>query len=239
MQTFDEWVISRLRYHGAYGGVMDAVPGRAMVAALKDFQQSKGIKASGLADIATVAALRLQARGTVGAAPTIPADPVWIREARRFMGLREIAGPKSNATILGWAKRFGGWVAGFYKNDDTPWCGLFVGHVISATLPDEFLPANPLSALAWGKFGSSVDVPSPGTILVFSRKGGGHVGFYVGEDNLGRYHVLGGNQSNSVSITPIDKERCVAMRWPKTGGLRPLNGRVSVSATGATSKNEA
>lgn len=50
-------------------------------------------------------------------------------------------------------------------------------------------------------------------MLVFDRAGGGHVGFYVGED-LTSYHVLGGNQGDRVSIMRLEKSRCVARRWP-------------------------
>ena len=50
-------------------------------------------------------------------------------------------------------------------------------------------------------------------MLVFDRAGGGHVGFYVGED-LTSYDVLGGNQGDRVSIMRLEKSRCVARRWP-------------------------
>jgi hypothetical protein len=42
-------------------------------------------------------------------------------------------------------------------------------------------------------------------VLTFKRKGGGHVGIYVGEDSK-CYHVLGGNQSNMT--IRIEKSRC-------------------------------
>ncbi len=51
-----------------------------------------------------------------------------------------------------------------------------------------------------------------------------HVGLYAGEDDT-HYNVLGGNQSNSVSVARIEKSRLVAIRWPKTGG-EPVGGRV-------------
>jgi hypothetical protein len=40
------------------------------------------------------------------------------------------------------------------------------------------------------------------------------VGLYAGEVE-GFYLVLGGNQSDSVNFTLIDKARCTSMRWPK------------------------
>ena len=235
--SFDEWLIFRLRTHGAYAGVLDKVHGRETIEALKRFQAAEKLPVTGRADEATVAALRkAPAGGLPGVSVSIPAEPVWMREARRFMGLKEIAGAKSNPTIMGWAKRLGGWVANYFTNDDIPWCGLAVAHWIGVTLPSEPLPTNPLSALAWAKFGSAQSVPALGAVMVFGRKGGGHVGFYVGEDPA-CYHILGGNQSNSVSITRIEKGRLEAIRWPRTG--EPArSGRVLLTASGAVSRNE-
>lgn len=238
--TFDEWLIFRLKYHGAYEGVNDGVHGRAVIIALQRFQRSAGIRVTGIADDATVAALRAdRPSGEPGTGPAIPAEPVWLREARRFMGLKEIAGLKSNATIMGWAQRFGGWIASFYTNDDIAWCGLFVGHVVAVTLPREKLPTNPLGALQWAKFGRELNGPALGAILVFRRDGGGHVGFYLGETAT-HYRVLGGNQNNSVSITLIAKDRLVTsgIRWPTTGE-QPALGRVMSAGLDPVTTNEA
>lgn len=237
--TFEQWVISRLLVHGAYGGVVDGAAGRSMIKAIESFQRAEGLQVTGMANAATVEALR-RSPGTkaVVGAPAVPAEPVWMREARRYMGLREIVGKGSNPTIMGWARRFGGWIASYYTDDDIPWCGLAVGHWIAVTLPKEPLPANPLGALQWKKFGVALSVPCLGAVLVFSRSGGGHVGFYVGEDAT-HFHVLGGNQSNSVSITRIAKSRLVGIRWPSTGG-KAVGGRVHLSPGGAPlSKSEA
>lgn len=245
--SFDEWLISRLRYHGVYSGAVDGAHGRSVIAAIEKFQETQGLKVTGVADDATVAALRVDSRSGENrlvqyasvSSPGMPREPVWLREARRYMGLKEIAGPKSNATIMGWAKRFGGWIANYFTNDDIPWCGLFVGHLISLTLPREKLPANPLGALQWAKFGNELSVPALGAILVFSRAGGGHVGFYLGETAT-HYTVLGGNQLNSVSITQIARSRLVVggIRWPATGE-RPALGRIAASGTASISTSEA
>ncbi|MBP1844779.1 uncharacterized protein (TIGR02594 family) [Rhizobium petrolearium] len=241
--TFEEWLISRLRAWGCYAGTMDGVHGRAVIEALRLFQASEKLPVSGVADEATVAALRRDPGVRPGALAIyekqvpIPAEPVWMREACRFMGLREIVGPKSNSTIMSWAKKLGGWIASFYADDDIPWCGLFIGNIIATTLPRELLPKNPLGALEWGKFGKRLDAPVRGAIMTFVRPGGGHVGLYVGEDRT-HYHILGGNQSNSVSITRIEKNRMAAVRWPKTGEP-PKGGKIQLTAAGVpTSKNE-
>lgn len=239
--SFERWVIQRLTAHGAYAGVVDDAPGRQMIAALKRFQVAEGLPATGTATAATVEALRRSSaapKASLIAAPEIPAEPVWMRDARRYLGLREVVGKGSNSTIMSWAKHLGGWVASFYADDDIPWCGLAVAAWIAITLPEEPLPSNPLGALNWRTFGIGLGSPSLGAILVFSRSGGGHVGLYVGEDAT-HYHVLGGNQSNSVSITRVAKNRLVAIRWPKTGG-NPAGGRVYLSSAGVrVTRNEA
>lgn len=212
-QTFGEWAISQLRDAGAYGGKIDGVEGRSYIEALERFQIAEGLKVTGKADNDTVAHLRLvrpQRNGkpqdhVIANIPPKIVEPIWMRDARRYIGLTEIPGTKSNPTIMSWATKLGGWVASFYTNDDIPWCGLFIGNVIATTLPKEPLLANPLGALNWSKFGIGTRL-CVGAILVFERKGGGHVGLYVGEDQT-HFHVLGANQKNSVSITRVPVHR--------------------------------
>lgn len=167
-----------------------------------------------------------------GTAPLLP----WYEAAERLKGVKEVVGKGSNATIMGWASRLGGWVKSYFTDDDIPWCGLFVAHCITSTLPDEPIPANPLGAKNWQTFGTACK-PQPGAMLVFSRDGGGHVGFYAGEDDTA-YHVLGGNQSNMVNIARVAKSRHIATRWPKTAPA-PTGKAVHLTAGGKLSQNEA
>lgn len=212
-------------------GPIDGAWGRRSIAAAKLFQKARGLTVDGVIGSATLAALM----------PNLPKAwtplPVWYAEAQRLKGVRETPGAKSSAVILGWAAAFGGWVKSAYRDDATPWCGLFAGHCIGVTLPAEVLPSNPLSALAWAKFGEKLAKPSLGAICVFSRKGGGHVGFYAGED-AEAVHVLGGNQSDAVTITRVSKSRLVAYRWPLTAPAA-TGGAVARADTGALSRNEA
>lgn len=201
---------------------MDDVPGREMYRALERFQASEQLPVSGFADQATVNALRkgpsARASGLTvyERAPEVPAEPVWLHEARRLMGVQEIVGKGSNPIIISWAQKLGGWIKSFFSDDDIPWCGLFVAHVLGVTLPREPMPANPLGALNYNKFGRPLEQPALGAIMTFSRQGGGHVGFYVGQDKT-HFHILGGNQSNSVRISRIERSRLAGIRWPKTG----------------------
>lgn len=161
----------------------------------------------------------------------------WYDEAKRLTGTREIVGPKHNPTILAWAKALGAKVLGInVVDDETAWCGLFVAHCVSVA---GLAPA-PIAvrASSWETWGANLapDKLTLGAVLVFKRPGGGHVGFYVGEDAT-CYHVLGGNQGNAVSITRIEKSRCVARRWPV--GVPVIGGPVKLTTGGAVSKNEA
>ena len=150
-------------------------------------------------------------------------NPHWVRVAQALIGVHEGIGPEINPVIIDWARQEGGWIERFYRDDEIPWCGLFVGHCLQvAGLAG---PKNPLSALAWADWGQPLvpDILCLGAVLVFKRAGGGHVGFYMGEDPDGQaLHVLGGNQADQVSVTRIMRNRLFAARWPD--GL-PLDGR--------------
>lgn len=142
-------------------------------------------------------------------------DPRWLAAARAKLGTREAPGTANNPTILGWAKRLGAKILGIAFNaDSTPWCGLFVATCVHEV---GIMPA-PIAvrAKAWASWGLNLrpERVAPGAVLVFDRAGGGHVGFYVGEDHT-CYHVLGGNQGDRVSIMRLEKSRCIARRWPE------------------------
>jgi uncharacterized protein (TIGR02594 family) len=158
-------------------------------------------------------------------------SPRWLRTAYAYEGLRETPGPRHNATIIGWLTKLRAW----WRDDETPWCGVFVAHCMQeAGLP---YPRLYMRAKAWSDYGALLrpDRLAPGAILVFNRAGGGHVGFYVGEDT-GHYYVLGGNQSNAVNVMKLGKSRLVASRWPR--GV-PVVGKPVHMKGGMVSTNEA
>jgi uncharacterized protein (TIGR02594 family) len=163
-------------------------------------------------------------------------EPSWLTTARRLIGTQEIAGKSSNPVILGWAAALSPWVKEFYADDDIPWCGLYVGYCLQVNKIEP--PKDVLAAKAYATWGDACDPAIPGTVLVFSRNGGGHVGFYTAEDEH-HYHVLGGNQANAVNVTRIAKSRCIGRRWP-AGQSKPWFGKpVWRSASGPVSTNEA
>lgn len=218
MTTLD--IQRRLAALGFSPGPMDGVRGRLTIAAVKAFQRSTGLEADGLAGPRTLALLFGAQSATRRSAALSHAELAgecaqtrpWYAEASRLRGLKEGAGPANNPTILDWA----GDLDIAYPADSIAWCGLFVAHCMAVSLPEEPLPANPLGARNWLKFGVSCD-PTLGAVLVFwrgQRTGWqGHVGFYAGED-ASAYHVLGGNQADSVSVARIARSRLLGARWP-------------------------
>jgi hypothetical protein len=98
---------------------------------------------------------------------------------------------------------------------------------------------HPLWALNWNKYGNVAQVPMLGDVLTFTRNGGGHVGIYVGEDAT-HYHVLGGNQNNSVSVSRIAKDRLSQARRTAWKVAQPASVRVvHLEAKGVITTNEA
>lgn len=159
----------------------------------------------------------------------------WFDTAKSLLGTKEISGAAHNQRILSWAKEIGGFIGKFYNADEIPWCGLFVAYCLYKN--KIAVDQNALSALSWASWGTPLTRGVPGAIMVFVRPGGGHVGFYVSED-AESYHILGGNQSNAVTITRVPKHRFKAARWPK-GQPAPTQGPVFAKFTGALSTNEA
>lgn len=158
--------------------------------------------------------------------------PKMIVEFLGFYGIKETIGNEDNPIILAWAKELG---LKEYLHDSTAWCGLFIAIVAKRAGKEVVL--NPLWAANWLNFGTAVDEAMLGDVLVFKRTGGNHVGLYIGEDSL-CYHVGGGNQSDSVSITRIDKARCRGIRRPKYNNPPANIRKIILSATGEISSNE-
>jgi uncharacterized protein (TIGR02594 family) len=164
-------------------------------------------------------------------------EPTWLTIARAQIGTRELPGPTHNSSLLAFlnsAKRFNGVI---WQDDEMPWCGGFVAAcLLAADIEPVKIAAR---AKSWATWGSRLQATrlSAGAVLVFDRPGGGHVGFYLGEDRA-HYHVLGGNQGNAVSVSRIVKSRMTAARWPK--GVPVLGKPVLLAANGTpVTRNEA
>lgn len=181
--------------------------------------------------------------------PKLPAEYKWLEslpdgeppkvivEGLSLMGMTEIAGKDHNPAILGMARALG--IDAIYKSDEVAWCGLFAAYCL--TRAGKFIPLKGwdlLRALKFKAFGIPVSEAMLGDVLIFQREGGGHVGFYIAESK-NSYFVLGGNQSNKVSITEIDKNRCAGIRRPVYINQPRSVNKYVLTSTGQLSTNEA
>ena len=217
-------VQSRLNSLGFSAGYADGIIGRRTINAIRGFQRTRELKVDGILGPITMSALM------VGDKDVDVIDPPWMTIAKNKIGFLEIEARtgqflRSDNKTLGDPAKF-------------PWCGDFVETCLAVALPSEVLPTNPYWALNWLSFGHSAMNPWYGAVAVFKRPGGGHVGFVVGHDPT-YVHVLGGNQSNSVSIAKLAKSRLQGYRWPNTQPL-PSGGSLPFSTLSASiSRNEA
>ena len=157
----------------------------------------------------------------------------WLSIAYGYLGVAEIPGSDTAPIIRRWLIRLRAW----WSDDETPWCGTFVAQCIEAAgLP---IPKYWMRAKAWADWGTKLSNPELGCIVVFERKGGGHVGFVVGRTPNGNLLVLGGNQGDKVCIAPFDRTRLIGYYWPPCVSLPTPQGLVVMAATGPTSTNEA
>lgn len=156
----------------------------------------------------------------------------WIDEAKKYIGLKETPGAGNTPEIVQFWNdiRRGG-----IHDDATPWCAAFVGAVLEHVGIQSSRFESAASYLTWG-----VDLEEPvrGAIVVFSRDGGGHVGFVLGQDNIGQLLVLGGNQSDEVCVRAFQRRRVTGYRWP-AGQELPPDGFLPVLSTAALSRSEA
>ena len=164
-------------------------------------------------------------------------EPRWLSLARAYIGVREIKGSRHESLILKWWQA----IKAPFRDDETPWCGAFVGGVLNeAGLP---IVSGGASARAWLKLPVKLDRPAVGCIVVFwrgSRTGAsGHVGFVVGKDRHGNLMVLGGNQSDAVNIKPFDRERVLGYRWPSKWPDESRFDLPVIASDGRVSTNEA
>lgn len=181
--------------------------------------------------------------------PKLPSQYSWLLNERSqghlsvalsLYGVEEIKGTKHNPIILSWADELNPTIGAWYDTDEKAWCGLYVGICLKRAghvPPSGFNVLRALEYARWGEFVASDKNYCVGDIGVFIRKGGGHVGFLVGEDDS-HYHVLGGNQGDSVSFARISKDRIFAVVRVPDKFIKPKRLR-RLRPSGLITENEA
>lgn len=205
----DGWrqVQQKLKDLGFYFGKVDGLRGPLTDDAIRAFKRSIGYANRPFYGELTHAALfRVPPVKEESGKPELP----WIANARKLYGLHE---SRDKSKLL---EAFKGIVASWVDPREVAWCGAFVAVCLKQWKTDVEVPGNILGARQWGNFGTACK-PQRGAVLTFWRgsKSGwqGHVGFMVGQDST-TFHVLGGNQSDAVTIARLSKDRLLQARWP-------------------------
>ncbi|MEM8762389.1 MAG: TIGR02594 family protein [Bacteroidota bacterium] len=134
-----------------------------------------------------------------------------INIASRELGIKEIPGPRHNDRIVKYAKE-----AGFsaIKDDETPWCSIFMNWV---AMKANLETTNKANARSWLNVGIPVSKPELGDIVIFWRDDPnsfkGHVGIFLGySQDHSRIYTLGGNQDNQVSESAYKANQLLGFR---------------------------
>ena len=135
----------------------------------------------------------------------------WLAEAWREFGETERVGPSENPRIVALFRDAG---HASVTRDEVAWCAAFCGACLERM---GIRSTRSLLARSYLEWGVALAKPRMGAIAVFSRGSNpaqGHVGFWLGEagDDV---VLLGGNQSNAVSVARYPKQRLLAVRWPE------------------------
>jgi uncharacterized protein (TIGR02594 family) len=134
--------------------------------------------------------------------------------AQTFIGIKELDGDKDNPLILAMIQSCN--PISEELKDEIPWCSAFVNFVCKhLRLPR----SHSLAARSWLNIGQVVtrfELLCDADIVVFKRgidPRKGHVGFFAGYNNEKQaVHILGGNQSNSVSLQQFNIEEIIGCR---------------------------
>ncbi|QHJ79853.1 MAG: hypothetical protein [Caudoviricetes sp.] len=139
----------------------------------------------------------------------------WVAEGRKLIGLHEIKGPQHAPEVVQMWKDI---KRGGIKDDETPWCAAFVGAMLERVGIKSSRFESAASYLNWG---FKLPNPAYGCVVVFTRDGGGHVGFCVGQTANGDLLILGGNQSDAVNIKAFKRDRVSGYVWKYEMGEFP------------------
>jgi uncharacterized protein (TIGR02594 family) len=144
----------------------------------------------------------------------VPTKPVgveapWFNLASTFQGVREDAGAANDKDVSSFFRD----AVGKVHADSVPWCAAFVGAMLERS---GYSGTNSLMARSYLNWGTDLSAPRKGSVVVFKRGAppSGHVGFVV-EWTANTIKVLGGNQSDAVTVASFKRADVLGFRWPK------------------------
>ena len=131
----------------------------------------------------------------------------WLEVALKEEGTAEYPGPPDNPRIVEYLKTTN---IGFpyNENDETPWCSAFPNWCFEQVGIEGTGSA---AASSWRDWGEELEYGEEGCVVVMTRPGGNHVGFYMNENDYGVL-VLGGNQGDRVSRAWFSWDRITNFR---------------------------
>ena len=139
-------------------------------------------------------------------------QPNWLALAWADLGVSETPGADHTQRILAYYADVG---HPHVTDDETAWCAAFLGSCLERAGIASTRSLLARSYLEWGEPALS---PRPGAIAVLSRGSDpalGHVGFIVGSTAT-HLILLGGTQSDAVTVEVFPRARLLALRWPTT-----------------------
>ena len=124
----------------------------------------------------------------------------------------EIAGVQHNPRILAYFEA----TSLKATTDEVPWCAAFVNWCLREAGLEGTGSAQARSFLRWG-FTIPLEKIEPGDIVVFSRGNmseQGHVAFFLewSSERKNCMNIIGGNQSNRVSVATYSTQRLLSVR---------------------------
>ena len=179
--------------YGTYGPAIStlATPNQALAPAMSTPAMSATLAQS----VQSLAPLKPTSTGNI------------LRTAQSQLGVTEIAGARANPKILEYFRS-----TSYHAKDDSgeggAWCSAFVNWSVEKA---GFKGTGSAGAASWLKWGMPIDKPVPGCVVVKHRtRANGSKSYHVGfcqsvQGNT--LFMLGGNQSNKVSVRRINMKK--------------------------------
>ena len=131
-----------------------------------------------------------------------------------FLGEKEkFSDGTSNPVVLSFFRDFADWVT----DTEVAWCAAYINSIYAST---GYEYSGKLNARSFLKVGEIVLEPRVGDLVIFWRESPkswkGHVGIFLNYSSDGRYiYVLGGNQSDMVTVSKYLSSRLLGFRRPE------------------------
>ena len=131
----------------------------------------------------------------------------YLDRAKQFIGKDERTNTKELDSFF---KKHSGWS---FSVLTTPWCAAFVNSILAES---GHKTTGSFMARSFLKYGTKVDHPQEGDIVVFARgkPPSGHVAFFIKDIDANYIEVLGGNQADKVCRKLYKKNSVLGYRRP-------------------------